>query len=403
MKKIILTLVLLLILSMFVSAQNDFAYTRATFLNQNPDPAEQGSHVELRWKVQKFGNLEMKDIVYELDVDYPFSFDKKSDAIKQLGDWRGYSDASDYFTLYYKLRVDKDALEGDYKVILKMSSKERVVQSEEYVIRVDKKEKPSFVIGSILTSPRKLISDLDDAELDIDLENIGDGDANNVKFELELPDGFSSSYSYSDSVVLGTVEAGNKKTASFIIDIDKNLLGGEYEAKAKLMYKEENDDLNEYKFKIIPFMIQLGDAPRFEIEDVEVLSGDLSPGSNIDLKFMIKNVGGKKADSVSIRAFKQSSQPFEFEEKSDFIGTLEPGHLGEAILKVNVDKGASLKNYLVDLEIRSIDGSEVIISDKQFSLNINSISNKKGLPSWVMFLVLAIVFALIGYFIGKKK
>lgn len=404
MKKIVLIMFLVALIVPFVMADSDYAKTKATFLNQDPDPAEPGQYVELRWKVEKLGNNLIEDLQYKLELEYPFSLDKGDDGLRDLGDWKGNSDEDEFYTLYYKVKVADDALEDTYKIKLKSThGLSSPWQSEDFDIRVGNKEKAKFVVGSITTSPLKLTPDLDQAELNINLENIGDGDAENAKFELELPKGFEASYSYSDRDVLGTVEAGKSKTATFYVDVDDKVKGGDYQAKAKILYKDKNDEDDEYKLLTLPFTIHLKEAPRFEITKVDVVSGEIYPGSPVEVKLTVKNIGGEEGNAVSIRAFKESSQPFDFDEKSDYIGKLAAGETGEAVVKLNVDKDATPKDYLLDLEIRSIDGSEVVIDNKQFMLNIAEGKEKSGLPSWIVPLIIAMVFALAGYYFGKNK
>ncbi len=404
MKKFVLMMFLVALIVPFVMADTDFARTKATLLNQDPDPAEPGDYVELRWKVEKLGNDILEDLEYKLELEYPFSFDNGDDGLKSLGDWKGASDDDEFYTLYYKVRVAEDALEDDYEIKLKSTfNAASAWQSEDYDIRVGNIEKPKFVIGSIATSPSKLSPDLEEAQIDIDLENIGDGNAENVKFEIDLPEGFEASYSYADRKILGIIEAGKSETAIFYLDIADNLKGGEYNATAKISYKDEYDDDNEYQIMLLPFNIQLSDSPRFEITNVEIISGEIYAGSLVEAKLTIKNVGGEEGDAVSIRAFKESSQPFDFEEKSDYIGKLKAGETGEAVIKLTVDEDATPKEYLLDLEIRSIDGAEVVVDDKQFNLKIVEGNEKKSMPSWIVPLIIAIIFALAGYYFGKKK
>jgi len=178
--------------------------------------------------------------------------------------------------------------------------------------------------------------------------------------ELELPEGFTPTYGYSTRANLGTVDAGDSETGTFYIDLDENVMQGEYEGMITVHYKEANDDDNEYKTINLPLSIPVNGKPMFTIEEVKTVPEKVRAGDNVQLLLTIKNTGTKEAESVSIRAFKESSQPFEFEEKSDFIGKLRPGEMGEAVIKFSVDQGANLKTYLLDLEVRSIYNNQVM-------------------------------------------
>lgn len=408
MERRMIYVMMLVVVSCAVLAQ-DNAYLKSTLLNQDPDPAEPGNYVEVRWKVEKFGNDPLGDVKYLLEPDYPFSFDMTDTAEKSVGTWVGYSDDEAYYTLYYKLLVADDALEGSYDVTLKYSVNDNpYVEVGEYQIRVADAEKPKFVLGNMVTSPGKLISDIEEAELKVAIENIGDGTAENTKVEIELPEGFEPSYSYSDQSVLGTINAGGSEEATFYMDVDEGVSGGVYDANVRISYTEANDDDNEYRFVEMPMHLTVKHSPEFEITRMETTPAEVHPGDTVELKVAIENTGGKEAESVSVRAFKDSSQPFEFDEKSDFIGKLESGEEGEAVIRMDVEEDAALKEYILDLEIRAIDGTEVIVQDNSISLEV--LAPEKGArpqaasPLVGAGLIVAIVaVGLIGYAIGTKK
>jgi hypothetical protein len=389
-----------------VSADSyDFAYNKITLLNQDPDPAEPGHYVELRFKVEKLGNDLLRNITFTLDVPYPFSFDPSDKPIKTLGDMKGYSDDDGYYLLYYKLRVDSNALEDNYTIKLKETNgKEDVLITREFDVRVNN-DKPEFVFGTLVTSPTKLVSDTGEAELDVELENIGEMDAQNVIMQIELPEGFTETYGYSNRANLGTISAGSSKTGQFFVDIDENVKGGIHKAKVTINYKETGSNDNEYKTKTLWLDIPIKNKPMFEIEKVTTFPEKIHAGDNIELKLLIKNIGGEDAESTSIRVFKESSQPFDFDDKTDYIGKLKPEETGEALLKLTVDKDASPKTYLLDIEIRSIDGDDVITQDK--TIKVQVVNREKNNSNKLIGISITAIIVSLGlgayYFLRKKK
>ena len=81
-------------------------------VNQVPDPVEPGGYVEVRFKVENIGAETVENLVFELLPQYPFSLDRGSKAVKMVGDIV-YQAGDEAYILYYKLRVDKDAIEGN--------------------------------------------------------------------------------------------------------------------------------------------------------------------------------------------------------------------------------------------------------------------------------------------------
>jgi hypothetical protein len=400
-----LGMIFLLLLTVSAMAA-EYGSLRTTLLNQDPDPAEPGKYLEVRWKVEKVGNEKLTNIRYNLEPSYPFFFDDSDVPERTIGDWDGFSESDEFYTLYYKLRINEDALEDTYPLVLKYRHSGTTDWVEaEYDIRVGDKPKPEFVVGTIQTSPTKLVSDTDEAEFDIDIENIGDGDVENVRVDLVLPDGFEASFGYSDRDTLGTIAASSSKTATFYVDIDESVSEGMYDAELHINYKEADDDDNEYKTEILPFVIPIKAKPQFEIVEVTTDPAEIRPGDMVNLKITMKNVGGVEAESVSLRAFKESSQPFNFEEKSDFVGKLDKQQQGEAVLKLTVDKDATAKEYILDVEFRSIDGSEVVLQDETINVKVlEADSSLMGLlTTSPLGLVIAAAIVLGSWFFFKSK
>lgn len=405
-KTIILALTCLLMLatiSIVYADEAGFASIDSTMLNQDPDPAVPGKYVDVRWKIVKYGNEKLEDVRFTLELDYPFYFDSADTKTKNVGDWIGYSGEDEYYILHYKFRVADDAKEGDYTIKLSADS-DRASFEEEYTLRVAEKNESDLVIGTITSSPTRLVSGTDEAEISVTLENIGNADAENTNVELKLPDGFEPSYSYSYRSNLGTVESGSSDTATFYFDIPEGIPGKAYPAKLLIRYKDSSDEDNEYKTITLPFDIQIKDKPYFEITSAYTIPSEVRPDKTVEYKIKLKNIGGEKAESVSVKAYKDSSQPFDFDEKSDYVGTLEPGEEGEAVLKLTIDKDAPAKKYLIDLEIRSIYNDEVLTQEEQAAIEIVSEKDKGKITAKGLLVTAAVVIVgLAGYAIGSRK
>ena len=390
----------ILSMSFFVSAGDyDYNYLKMTLLNQDPDPAAPGEYLELRWKIEKEGNNEISDLSFKLDVDYPFYFDESDSPVKYVGGWEGWSDDDEYYTLYYKIRVNENAIEDIYKVKLtaNIGSMKDLSYSKEFDIRVANAIKPEFVVGSITTSPTKLLADSEENALQITLENIGEENAQVVSVELELPEGFTPTYGYSTRTNLGTVASDGSAVGTFYVDLDETVAEGEYDAFLNISYKEADDNFNEYKTIQLPIKIPVNGKPMFSIESVVTKPGKVVAGKDIEVLLTIKNFGTKEAESVSVRAFKESSQPFDFDEKSDFIGKLKPGESGEAILKLSIDSDANEKTYLLDVEVRGLYNDEVLTENEVVPLNVH----KKNYL--VTILVVVAVLALVAVLLIRVK
>ncbi len=378
---------------------------QTNFMSQDPDPADAGNDVDLRWQVVNTMSTPVDNLRFHLDADYPLLFEAGDSPDKDLGPSAGTNDNQVFYVLHYKLRVADNGLKGTYNVTLSWSTGEGWMKKE-FPIYVDPK-RADFVIGALVTSPEKLIADTKEAKLSVDINNIGKGNAENVKVKLLLPGGFNSSYSYSDEDSLGIIEKGGSKTATFYADVDETIKEGDYPAKLEITYKDENDENATYRTKTLDLDIPIKPAPYLIMESVATTPESLVVGSKAEIHIKVKNMGNKKAESVSLRVFKDASQPFEFAEKSDFVGKLEPGESGDAVLGFTVDANAAAKKYLLDVELRGIDETNnVVIFSRTLPITVVPGAKSSPLSSAGMLAGLVVVGAVAaGYYLknGRKK
>lgn len=367
------------------------------FMYQDPDPADAGKYIDIRWQIVNTIGGATDNLKFHLDAGYPFLFEAGDTPDKYLGTGVGTSEKEVYYVLHYKLKVADNALKGTYNVTLGYSTGEGWT-NKVFPIYIDPK-RSNFVVGALVTSPEKLIADTDEVKLSVNIDNIGKGNAQNVKVKLLLPSGFKPTYSYSDEDSIGILEKGMSKTSNFYVDIAEDVAKGEYMAKLNITYRDENDEENRYRTKTLDLNIPIKPAPHLVIESVTYSPEKIMPGGNADLLVKVKNTGTEKADSVSLRVFKDSSQPFKFSEKSDFIGKLEPGETGEAVIRLTVENAAVAKKYLLDVELRAIDQKEnVMIFRRTIPLTVDTA--KRGLPSAGVLGILVVIGAA-AYF--RKK
>jgi hypothetical protein len=408
--QIIVSGILIVLLSVIVSPVIGAPLTgvqgngiKASFMSQDPDPADAGKDVDLRWQVVNTLTTPAESLKFHLDAEYPLLFEAGDSPDQDLGPSAGTNDNQVFYVLHYKLRVADNAIKGTYNITLSWSTGQGW-SKKEYPIYIDPK-RADFVVGALVTSPEKLIADTNAAKLSVDINNIGKGNADNVKVKLLLPPGFNSSYSYSDESSLGIIPEGGSKTASFYADVNENIQEGDYNARLEVTYKDENDDNNTYRTKTLDLDIPIKPAPFLIVESMTTVPKNLTPGSKAEVHIKVKNTGNKKAESVSLRVFKDASQPFEFNEKSDFVGKLEPGESGDTVLRFTIDGTAAAKTYLVDTELRGIDETnQVVIFERTVPLTVNP--ETKGSPlssagTLVGFVVIGAVVAT--YYLRSKK
>jgi len=366
-------------------------------LKYNPYPAEAGKYMDLWIKIENIGTEEAKDVTCILLPEYPFSLDPNENATRHIGKLPGIED----IILQYKLRVDSNVVEGWNEMKIKCQTENSDTWIiHEFDIYVESKI-PEFAIGSIVSEPTKLFPDSEENKLSIEIQNIGTGDAELVTSELILPRGITPSESYSNIANLGTVKEGESKTVEYYIDIDKNAAPGNHKAKLLLSYKDSNNNRKEYKNQTLDVDIVVKPLPLFEIENVTTSPGKISQGDKVTFRLKIKNIGFEEAESVSVKIYKQSDQPFDFDEKYDYIGNLKPNQTGEVVFRFNVDNNANVKTYLLKAEIRYLIGDNVKIIEKQIPIKVE-IEKKDSKLFFLGILFIAFVI-LSGVYYGWKR
>jgi len=366
-------------------------------LKYNPYPAETGKYMNLWIKIENTGTKEAKNVTCILLPEYPFSLDPNENATKYIGKLPGIEE----IILQYKLRVDANAIEGWNEMKIKCRTENSDTWTiHKFNIYVESKI-PEFAIGSVTSEPAKLFPDSEENKLSIEIQNIGTGNAQLVTSKLILPKGITPSESYSNIANLGTIKEGESKTAEFYIDINKNIAPGKYKAKLTLRYIDSNNNRKKYKNQTLNVDIIIKPLPLFEIKNVTIIPKKISQGDKVILKLKIKNIGFEEAKSVSVKIYKQSDQPFNFDEKYDYIGNLKPNQSGEVVFRFDVDDNAYLKTYFLKAEIRYLTDNEVKIVEKQIPIRVEI--EKKDLKLFSLETLTVVFVILFGVYYGWKK
>lgn len=323
----------------------------------DPYPAETDAYFDIWIKAENIGTQAVNNASIMLDPQFPFSLDPGAPAVSELGSLQPGQQA----LAHYKVRVDGNALDGANILKYGYRAEGAGWVMKEYSVTVES-TKADLRVGSLVSSPARLVSDSEDNQLSIGIDNIGDADAKSVLARLLLPSGLSASNSYSDTANLGSIPKDSSKTAVFYIDVNKSAAAGDHTAVLELEYKSGTG--NTIMNKTVDIAVPVKPSAVFEIVNVSTSPAAIGQGAvDVELRLRVRNVGSKEAKSVSLKAFKAADQPFDFSEKSDYIGTLKEGAEGDAVLKFSVDKDAALKTYLVNIEIRSVEDSDVRLSE----------------------------------------
>ena len=374
------------------------------------DPAivSAGDNVDVvvQYSVNEFGDdnkIANEDYTFDVKLE---TDDSLSEEYITIVDAKGDSliglvFAGQHYNKVFRIKVSDNAPVGEYQFDLIgqwyfNGAAVSTTQSMKFLMDV-KKEGIVLGVAGINSEPSSVRAGDDFVELKVFVENAGEKSAKSVEVNLEMPEGFMASYSDNNRVFAGQLNAGESKPIVFNIDVEDSVTEGVYDFIYSFNYKDSNN--NDYtKEKIVPFYVR--SSPLIEVVSFK---GEAAKGSSSKLYVTVRNNGDETAEAVDIRILKQSSQPFDFDVRSDYIGELLPSEEGIAIFDIDVIQGAEIKEYDLKLLIRAKGDSDegddniYVFNDR---VKFNVVSN--------LFNILAIVGALgalgiIGYMLYTKK
>jgi hypothetical protein len=108
-----------------------------TLINQEPDPAESGRFVDVRFKFDNNGSDEARNVEVEILPEYPFSLNPGRDSVSSIGTLQTRQEGDVGVIVKYRLRVDKDAVDGENELKIRYRIDKGVwVQPEEFFVAV---------------------------------------------------------------------------------------------------------------------------------------------------------------------------------------------------------------------------------------------------------------------------
>ena len=275
----------------------------------------------------------------------------------------------------FRVKVNNDAVPANYELKLKFQYEKNGVPEGAFLVHrfilPVKHEGIVLGIANIVTNPSAIRPGDDFVEITTYIENSGSKSAKSIEAKLSIPDGLEHSYSDNNRKWVGLLSFNESKQLSFFINIDENADSEQYALDLDLNY--EDLDNNDY-IKKLSFPLLIKERPNIEVVDVK---GDGKAGSKITLEVTLKNIGTEDAEAVDARVIKQSSQPFSFDLRSNYVGELKVGETGKAVFTINIDKEAEQKEHSLKLLIRAKGDSDKGNNDI-YTFNRRAIVNVDG-------------------------
>jgi len=332
---------------------------------------------------------------------FKFSFNGGSSSIQPVGKSVIYYDgevaSGQKMRLSFNVYVNENTQSGVYPASLQVDYIGGGTERTETIplgLRIE--DKAQMEIGSILTDPVDIKEGDKNVKLNLEVQNIGGETAKNVKVRLDLKKPFELSSLSQETQSLGIIQASASTTATFFFDVDEKVSSGRYEIPIEIEYLDARGKKHSEKEVI---SIGLKSVPILEIDKVRFVPETLAQGDRVRMYLTLKNIGTEEAQGVSVKVLESIEQPFEFDEKTDRVGKLDVGETGDALVVFTIDPDANLKEYIVDLEIRYTDGSDVYIKEESARVDV---SVERG-TNRILYVVLVIVVLTIVYALASRR
>lgn len=359
----------------------------ALLINTDPVPVQSGEDAEINFKIRNTGGTEAENVEVEIVDSFPFELKPDRQRNYSLGE---VTPGQEY-QISSEVLVADNAPDGmnDFKVRISYGDlsvvKNVPVQVQSQDIELN--------LANLKTTPTQLTPDTEDAKMTLEVVNNGEKTAENAVLNIDLPETFQATSSFSTRQALGNIAPGEVKTAEFTFDVEETAESGDVEIPAEISYSTDSSEATSRITEETGFNFYLAGKPQFEVTDVEA---NLQVGANQrELRLEIQNTGSEESGSTRVRVLDSSDLPFDYDSSSKYIGTLEPNQTGTAVFEVDTESSAEAKEYLIDFEIRGVKDTEVYVEDTTVQVGVENGEQESG-SSLPLPLIAAVLVAVIG-------
>lgn len=200
----------------------------ATLVNQDPYPAVPGDYVKLLFQVDGVQDPDCDYVTLELMENYPISFDPGVNNIVSIKGGTHTKDYSSYLMVPFKVRIDKDALEGTNTVEVKFTNtaggSNKSYQSSTFDIEIE----------DVRADFELYVKDYDYRTniMTIEILNIAESDVSALAIEIPSQDGVSVKGSKTN--IVGDIDSNEYTTSDFEISL------GDGDFNVNIYYTDSN-------------------------------------------------------------------------------------------------------------------------------------------------------------------
>lgn len=245
MKKYVLIFVMLLLCSTLAMATSfrtsEGLDLQITMLNQDPDPVSPSSYVDVRFKIENYGNTPLQNGFFKIIPELPLEVDGSVE--KSIGSIKGNQQGNEGVIVKFRLKVDSNAVEGSVPIDVAYKSGDdgKWIKKEGYYVEIESSNK-LLSIEKYDVIPSRLKAG-DQGKVDVFLKNLADTDLKEIKVTLTTDDNILPIGNTNEKVI-DILDRNNQQVLSFNIIVSSSTISGVYSIPVDITYKDFKE--NEY-------------------------------------------------------------------------------------------------------------------------------------------------------------
>ena len=319
----------------------------------------------------------------QLSLGYPFSIQGPD---TQYIDRLCLNDG-DKGKVTFLLPVDSLAQSGTYQITLSTiyeKNFDKLSQTNTLNVRVG--GAPSFVASVAASDPTDIYPG-DSSAVTITFQNNGGSTVKSAHVTLSASDGIEVKWA-GKTQELGSISPRSSASATFKIEVAKDIKPGNYKLNAVVDYLSENDSSSTSKFS---FDIPVKPKADFIATSNARLVGD----DNKEITVTMKNTGYEQARNIKVKI--QPIFPFSTDGTIRYVDSLKAGESKDLTYVIHIDKDATPGNQLLTLLLDYEDQTTKKFSDSaDFQLVVVKKSIEQDLMGyWYVFAIVALALAMM--------
>jgi len=339
-------LILAILAGITYAAIPDAAQVKVTLVSQEPDPANPGDVIDLRFKIENTGSSPTGDILFEILPEYPFSV-YKGNAQINIGSLQSQQKDETGIIVLYKIKVDENAVEREEKIDVRYRASDDTINptwtyAKDCPIRIRTRD---LVVGieSITSSPDP-ISPGKEALVTLKVVNNADSLVRDLKIKLDMSGDtipFAPIKSTAEKSIY-QLEARGIANFEFFVVAEPDAEGGIYKVPLTISYSDETgtsyskEDILSLKIASKPDVLVI-------VDSTDIYSKQKSG------KAVIKIVNRGLTGIKLLTAKLESNQDFDvLSQKEVYLGNIDSDDYETVEFKLDVKS----KNDVINLPLQ---------------------------------------------------